>query len=250
MPVEVTGTPVEMTGVAIDIVATAPGIERTASRVCFEGTAHPERTRRNSPPVVAARPLKKKKTRLAATPTPVYHDPDWPSVSMCLSMVSMLMLGIIHLLMLGLYYDDEWSKAYCEKTGLAAWVLGIASAGLGSFPHQFLVGVSIYVCKCRKDNLVVPLLILIVLSQLCWFCSGQSARPRVDLARPPTQPHTPTHSDTHTRAPGRLILRSHSPRRRHGLGNRQLRLHHVRQHHERRVAGLCDRERWARNVRP
>ena len=115
MPVEVTGTPVEMTGVAIDIVANAPGVERTASRVCFEGTAHPERTRRNSRPVVAARPLKKKPTRLAATPTPVYHDPDWPSVNMCLSMVAMLMLGVIHLFMLGLYYDDELSKAYTAR---------------------------------------------------------------------------------------------------------------------------------------
>ena len=252
MPVEVTGTPVELTSVAIDIVANAPVIERTASRVCFEGTAHPERTRRNSPPVVAARPLKKKKTKLAATPTPVYHDPDWPSVNMCLSMVAMLMLGVIHLLMLGLYYDHELSKAYCEETGLATWVLGIASAGLGSFPHQFLIFVCIYVCKCRKDNLVVPLLILflIELSQICWFCSGQSARARVDLARPPTHPHTHTrtHANTHTRSTGRLILRSHSPRRRHGLGNRQLRLHHVRQHHERRVAGLCNRERWARHV--
>eukprot|EP00964_Phaeocystis_antarctica_P076008 scaffold46961_cov81-Phaeocystis_antarctica.AAC.11 len=150
MPVEV----VEMTGVAIDIVSTAPGIERTASRVCFEGTAHPERTRRNSPPVVAARPLKKKKTRLAATPTPVYHDPDWPSVSDCLLAMSMLMFGVIHLFMLVLYYDDELSKAYCEKTGLATWVLGIASAGLGSFPNQVLISVPTFanaertICSC------------------------------------------------------------------------------------------------------
>ena len=49
MPVEVTGTPVEVTGVAVDIVANAPVIERTASKVRFEGTAHPERTRRDSP---------------------------------------------------------------------------------------------------------------------------------------------------------------------------------------------------------
>ena len=115
MPVEVTGTPVELTSVAIDIVANAPGIERTASRVCFEGTAHPESTRRNSPPVVAARPLKKKLTRLAATPTPVYHDPDRPSVSDCLLAMSMLMFGVIHLFMLVLYYDDELSKAYTAR---------------------------------------------------------------------------------------------------------------------------------------
>ena len=226
----------------------------------FEGTGHPERTRPNNPPAVASRPLKKKQTRLAATPTPVHHDPDRYDVTICCTSTgSLLVLGLIHLFMLVEYYDDEWSKAYCEETGLASWMLGIASTGLGSFPHQLLIAVS----RCCISRAVaeengdyfsgwpfcwVLHQIVIVLLQIYWFCRGQSARPRVDLARPPTHPHTRMY--TPTRPAGRLILRTHSPRRRHGLGNRQLRQHHVRRHHKRRMAGLCDRERWTRHVRP
>ena len=226
----------------------------------FEGTGHPERTRPNNPPAVASRPLKKKQTRLAATPTPVHHDPDRYDVTICCTSTgSLLVLGLIHLFMLVEYYDDEWSKAYCEETGLASWMLGIASTGLGSFPHQLLIAVS----RCCISRAVaeengdyfsgwpfcwVLHQIVIVLLQIYWFCRGQSARPRVDLARPPTHPHTRMY--THTRPAVRLILRTHSPRRRHGLGNRQLRQHHVRRHHKRRMAGLCDRERWTRHVRP
>ena len=219
MPVEVTGKPVVVTGVTIDIVTNAPGTERTASRVRFEGTGHPERTRRNNAPVVASRPLKKKQTRLAATPTPVHHGSDrHDATTCCTSTGALLILGLIHLFMLVEYYDDEWSKAYCEETGLASWMLGIASTGLGSFPHQLLIVVSLCCISCPTCPTKtadfcsgwpfcwVLLQIVIVLLQIYWFCSGQSARP-------PTHPHT-HHTHPHiiqSWSAGRLlILRSHS----------------------------------------
>ena len=208
MPAEDTGKPVVATGVTIDIVTNAPGIERTASRVRFEGTGHPERTRRNNAPVVASRPLKKKQTRLAATPTPVHHGSDrHDATTCCTSTGALLILGLIHLFMLVEYYDDEWSKAYCEETGLASWMLGIASTGLGSFPHQLLIVVSLCCISCPTCPTKtadfssgwpfcwVLLQIVIVLLQIYWFCRGQSARPQVDLARPPTHPQR-IHSHT------------------------------------------------------
>ena len=196
MPVEVTGTPVKITGVAIDIVANAPVIERTASRVRFEGTAHPERTRPRDK-------RKKKQTK---------EEADFEDNATCSLMCGMLTMGLLHLFMLVAYYIDESSKAYCEETGLATWVLGIAWVAGGGFPYQLLSMVSwclIGACTVCLDNWRVTFIlsqILIVLLQIYWFCSGQSARP-------PTHPHT-HHTHPHiiqSWSAGRLlILRSHS----------------------------------------
>ena len=179
MPVEIIGTPVEITVVAIDVVENAPVTERTASRVRFEGTAHPERTRPRDK-------RKKKQTKEQA---------NFEENATCSLMCGMLWVGIMHLFNLVYYYEGEPSKAYCEETGLATWVLGIAWLAGGGFPHQFLSMVSwclIAACTARLDNWWVRFIlsqILIVLLQICWFCSGQSARL-------PTHPHThhpPTH---------------------------------------------------------
>ena len=189
MPVEVTGTPVEITGVAIDIVANAPVIERTASRVRFEGTAHPERTGPRDK-------RKKKKTKEQA---------DAEENAACSLTCGMLWVGLLHLFMLVVYYQDESSKAYCEETGLDSWVLGIAWVAGGGFPYQFLSMVSWCLIDACLDNSWVPFIlsqILIVLLQICLLCSGQSARP-------PTHPHT-HHPPTHQSAGRLLILRSHS----------------------------------------
>ena len=119
------------------------------------------------------------------------------------------LVGLLHLFNLVSYYEDESSKAYCEETGLATWVLSIAWVAGGGFPHQFLSMVSWCLIDACLDNSWVPFIlsqILIVLLQIYWFCSGQSARP-------PTHPHT-HHTHPHiiqSWSAGRLlILRSHS----------------------------------------
>jgi hypothetical protein len=186
---------VEVTGVPVDIAVISHPNDGTVL-----------------PPVVAGRPLANQLTGLAATPTPEAKQQSYANI-----LLGSSLQGIVPLIILSSYYRGGWSTAYCEETGLAQWAFVFACVGLGGVLWQFLINVwfwrinwkhyttggeaAVIQTGRRKGRLDLSQLLL----QFCnfvWFCSGQGARTRVELAR------TPTHAHTHARSAG-LIPRSH-----------------------------------------
>ena len=195
MPVKASGTPVEVPGVPIDIAANAPGIEGSGS-----------------PPTVAGRPLTKKPIGLAAIATSKFF---WVYL-----LFGSCWVGLVPMIMLVEYYRDDYSKAYCEETDLATWVFVVAWVGVGGIAYHFLIVVWFWKMNRKhyttggeaavketnsRKKWLDRFLILIVLFHTGCFCCGQSARTRVELARPRTHD-----AHTHTWSAGRLTLRSHN----------------------------------------
>ena len=114
MPVEVVGTPVEVTGAPVDIDANASA----------------------RPPVVAGKPLTKQLTGLATSPTPESEQKGLLSL-----LAASAFQGIVPIIILSAYYQNEWSNAYCEETGLAEWALVFAWVGMGGVIYQLLANV-------------------------------------------------------------------------------------------------------------
>ena len=170
MPVEVVGTPVEVTGAPVDIDANASA----------------------RPPVVAGKPLTKQLTGLATSPTPESEQKGLLSL-----LAASAFQGIVPIIILSAYYQNEWSNAYCEETGLAEWALVFAWIGMGGVIYQLLANVwfwrinwkhfttggdaAIKQTLRRKKWLDISQS-MVGLFNLAWFCYGQSAHPWVELA--------------------------------------------------------------------